>query len=119
MKQTVLFTALLAFSLAASAQQSTSAENGHAMFDKWCVPCHGSTDVEPGGLLPGGPLPGTAALALKYNGELPPVLEERTDLVPEYIRVVVRQGVFGMPISRKTEISDADLEDIIAYLTDD
>jgi hypothetical protein len=49
---------------------------------------------------------------------LPAVLEQRTDLVPDYIRAVVRGGLFGMPITRKTEISDADLEDIIAYLNE-
>ena len=70
-------------------------------------------------MFPPAPLPGTAALGVKYKGEIPAVLEERTDLLPEFIRVVVRGGLFGMPISRKTEISDADLEDIIAYLTDD
>jgi hypothetical protein len=30
---------------------------------------------------------------------------------------VVRGGLFGMPITRKTEISNAELEDIVAYLT--
>ena len=63
------------------------------------------------------PLPGTAALAVKYKGKLPAVLEERTDLVPDFIRTVVRGGLFGMPISRKTEISDAELADVVAYLT--
>jgi mono/diheme cytochrome c family protein len=118
MKQTVLIAALLAGSVTAIAQQSPSAERGEQIFDKWCAPCHGSTVTEPGGMFPPAPLPGTAALGVKYKGEIPAVLEERTDLLPDYIRVVVRQGLFGMPISRKTEISDADLEDIVAYLTD-
>lgn len=97
-------------------QSLPSEENGKAVFDKWCAPCHGATRVV-GGIFGGGPLPGTAALGVKYKGELPAVLEERTDLVPEYIRTVVRGGLFGMPITRKTEISDAELADIIAYLT--
>jgi (+)-pinoresinol hydroxylase len=118
MKQTAAFVVLGLLALAALAQRTPSAENGKVVFDKWCAPCHGATITE-GGLFPAAPLPGTQALGLKYKGELPAVLEERTDLLPEYIRVVVRGGLFGMPISRKTEISDADLEDIIAHLTED
>ena len=70
-----------------------------------------------GGLAFGGALPGTAALGVKYKDQLPALLEERTDLAPILIRTVVRSGLFGMPITRKTEISDAELEDIVAYLT--
>jgi mono/diheme cytochrome c family protein len=106
--------ALLA-SAAPLGQESTSLADGKAVFDKWCTPCHGSA-VTTDGLFGGGPLPGTAALAVKYKGELPPVLEDRTDLTAAYIRTVVRGGLFGMPISRKTEISDADLDNLIAYL---
>jgi (+)-pinoresinol hydroxylase len=45
------------------------------------------------------------------------VLEQRTDLTPALIKTVVRHGLFGMPITRKTEVSDAELEDVVAYLT--
>jgi (+)-pinoresinol hydroxylase len=64
----------------------------------------------------GSGLPGTAALSLKYKGRVPAVLEQRTDLAPAFIRTVVRHGLFGMPITRKTEVNDAELEDIVAYL---
>jgi hypothetical protein len=64
-----------------------------------------------------GALAGTSALAVKYKGKLPAVLEQRTDLTPTFIRTVVRHGLFGMPITRKTEVSDAELEDVAAYLT--
>jgi mono/diheme cytochrome c family protein len=117
MKQAVLVVFLLTVCVLAAGQSVPSANHGKVVFDKWCTPCHGDTITEPG-MFPGMPLPGTAALGVKYKGELPPLLEERTDLLPEYIRVVVRGGLFGMPITRKTEISDAELEDIIAYLTD-
>jgi hypothetical protein len=33
------------------------------------------------------------------------------------IRLFVRQGVATMPFSRKTEVSDADLDALVAYLT--
>ena len=117
MKQAGLLVLMLAAPVAAMGQSTPSAENGKVVFDKWCTPCHGATITEPG-MFPGGPLPGTAALGVKYKGELPALLEDRTDLVGPFIRTIVRGGLFGMPITRKTEISDAELEDIIAYLTD-
>jgi mono/diheme cytochrome c family protein len=95
--------------LPAIGQTTASKENGRAVFNQWCIHCHGEMDR--------GPLPGTFSLGIKYEGALPALLEERTDLAPEFIRIVVRGGLFGMPITRKTEVSDSDLEDIIAYLT--
>jgi (+)-pinoresinol hydroxylase len=96
--------------------QTPSEKNGKAVFDKWCAPCHGA--VAPQRTMFGGSaLPGTAALALKYQGKVPAVLEQRTDLEPAYIKTVVRHGLYGMPITRKTEVSDAELDDVVAYLT--
>jgi mono/diheme cytochrome c family protein len=68
--------------------------------------------------LPGfGALPGTQQLQLKYRDtSISPLLEERTDLVPEFVKVIVRQGVSFMPQFRKTEISDAELDALAAYL---
>lgn len=93
-----------------------SAENGKAIFNKWCLACHGAK-VDMGAGTRAGLLPGTGALAVKYKGKLPALLEERTDLSAELIRVVVRQGINGMPLTRKTEVSDAELADLVAYLT--
>lgn len=87
-----------------------SEQNGKVVFDKWCAPCHGAIAPR------GGALPGTAALAVKYKGKVPAVLTERTDLAPAFIKTVVRHGLFAMPITRKTEINDAELDDIVAYL---
>jgi mono/diheme cytochrome c family protein len=64
-----------------------------------------------------GALPGTAARAVKYQGKVPAVLEQRTDLKPAYIKTVVRHGLYGMPITPETEVSDAELDDVVAYLT--
>ena len=44
------------------------------------------------------------------------MLEERTDLVPEITRTFVRNGVSVMPFFRKTEITDAELAALAAYL---
>jgi mono/diheme cytochrome c family protein len=83
------------------------------VYDYWCLPCHG-----PGVGLPGfDALPGTQQLAIKYRGtNISPLLTERTDLVPDFVKVVVRQGVSFMPHFRKTEISDEELEALAAYL---
>jgi hypothetical protein len=39
------------------------------------------------------------------------------DLSPSDVRFVVRHGLNMMPLSRKTEISDEDLDNVAAYLT--
>ena len=80
---------------------------GYAQFQRDCVVCHGSGPARPG----------TRALRSKYQGKEPPLLAERTDLAPDYIRTIVRHGVSVMPPFRKTELSDADLGAIVAYLT--
>ena len=80
---------------------------GYALFQRACAVCHGSGPAKPG----------TRALAVKYKGSLPAPLEERTDLKAPYIKQVVRQGLTVMPLFRKTELSDADLDAITAYLT--
>ena len=61
----------------------------------------------------------TAALAAKYQGAVPAALSERTDMAPAFIEVMVRQGISMMPFFRPTEISDADLDALAAYLTRD
>lgn len=80
-------------------------ERGHKVYDKWCFPCHGT----------GVGKPGTDSLAAR--GQKPAVLEERTDLTVPMIKQFVRHGVLFMPVFRKTEISDAELDAIAAYLT--
>jgi hypothetical protein len=60
---------------------------------------------------------GTQALEAKYKGSKPALLEERTDLTPELVRFYVRHGSGVMPFFRKTEVSDADLDALAAYLS--
>jgi hypothetical protein len=45
------------------------------------------------------------------------MLEDRVDLTPEVIRTAVRHGMPIMPPFRKTEVTDAELDAVIAYLT--
>lgn len=79
---------------------------GREVFEYWCAPCHA----------PGPRHPGTQALDVLYKGAKPGALEERTDLTPEITSAFVRTGVSVMPPFRKTEISDADLAALAAYL---
>lgn len=78
---------------------------GAKIFAKWCGDCH----TRPTGS-------GTMALQRKYQGRFPAILEQRTDLRAPYVQVVVRNGVSFMPSFRKTEISDAELALVGAYL---
>lgn len=85
---------------------------GQEKYDYWCATCHAGDPREGGRYLPG-----TASLNAKYKGERPGALADRTDLLPPYIKLVIRRGMEGMPFFRKTEISDAEMDDIAAYLS--
>ena len=47
---------------------------------------------------------------------MPAALEDRTDLTGEVVTLFVRNGVATMPFYRKTEIDDAELAALVAYL---
>ena len=80
---------------------------GRAVFALWCAPCHAANPR----------LAGTMSLQAKYNGTLPAALEDRTDLTAPVISLFVRNGVAWMPPFRPTEISEAQLAALNAYLT--
>lgn len=105
--KTFLTLALVAtLSAPAALEADDFADNGKDLFGLWCASCHG----------PGQHAPGTLALALKYEGELPAVLSERDDLDADVIAYFVRNGVSVMPSFRKTELSDADIQAIAAFI---
>jgi (+)-pinoresinol hydroxylase len=85
----------------------TPAERGKVIFDSACNVCH-SRDVRNA--------PATTSLEFKYQGQLPAALEDRTDLTAELITFYIRNGIAMMPFFRKTELSDADVELLSAYL---
>jgi len=91
----------------AYAQDQATIQQGDEAYQYWCATCHGA----------GPGHPGTTALAAKYKGARPGLLEERTDLTPQGVRFFVRNGVSIMPFFRKTEVSDSDLDAIAQYLT--
>lgn len=114
MKKTLdmMFLALLCWGGAAMAADGAPAEGarpsqGKAVFDKWCASCHGT----------GARMAGTASLEAKYGGSIPAALEQRKDMNPDFIRYFVRNGVLIMPPFRKTEVTDADLAALAAYLS--
>jgi len=75
------------------------------VYKKWCSDCHATATG-----------PGSLALQRRYNGDRPAILDQRKDLRPEYVKFVVRHGMSFMPSFRKTEISDAELALLAAYL---
>ena len=114
---TVLRSVLIVVVLGATptlAQDQAAVERGRATFDYMCAPCHGAGIGDDGRAM----LPGTDALRLKYRGALPALLTERSDLTYETLRFFVRQGVFSMPPFRPTEITDAEIADIAAYIAE-
>jgi mono/diheme cytochrome c family protein len=91
--------------LAAGGRAHAERSAGKKIYDKWCSDCH-STQTGPGSM----------ALQRKYHGDPPAILQQRHDLTPDYVSLAVRHGVSFMPSFRKTEISDADLALLGAYL---
>jgi len=87
-----------------AAPHDVQVDRGHKVYDKWCFPCHGTGPGKPG------------TDSLRQRGQNPAVLEERTDLTAPVIKQFVRHGVLFMPMFRKTEISDSELDAIAAYL---
>jgi len=79
-------------------------ERGRAAFVHRCGMCH-----REGGT-------GTFILARRLGKEQS-MLEQRTNLQPEYIRYVVRWGFVNMPRMSRVELPDADLDAVVDYLT--
>jgi mono/diheme cytochrome c family protein len=96
----------------ASCAHAQDAARGKAAFDHTCAPCHGAGVGDDGRAM----LPGTDALRIKYQGSLPALLEQRTDLNADAIRTFLRRGTWSMPPFRPTEVTERDIQDIAAYL---
>jgi len=90
-----------------ASSQSAAAQAGKVDFLHACAVCHAAQADRPG----------TMSLQFKYAGRLPAALEQRTDLTPEMVTYYVRHGIAMMPSFRKTELSDAQVAAIAAYLS--
>ncbi len=51
-------------------------------------------------------------------GEDNALLEQRSDLEADYVRFVVRNGIVSMPPLTRVEVTDAELDRIVEYLTE-
>lgn len=91
----------------ASSEREAMIAEGREVFVRRCEYCHGE------GLQKGG----TMALQARYQDAVPGLLEQRTNLPAEYIRQVVRTNTVGMTPIRITEVSEPELDALIAYLT--
>ena len=96
--------ALSSVTHAAERPLSPLQEQGQKLFRNNCFYCHTEK------------VWGTLSLERRRPGG-DALLEKRTDLVPEFVKSVVRNGLGSMPAYRRTELTDADVEAIIAYLT--
>jgi len=79
-------------------------QQGKRLYNHICVYCH-SAGVW-----------GTNRLSKRMDKEHA-ILENRTDLSAGAIQTIVRTGIGSMPPLRKTELTDADVSAIAAYLT--
>lgn len=111
----VLTAAALVFgppAVAAAASAATAAPlfanvdrpGGKMLFDRYCGACH---DAGPGH-------PGTMMLGIQ--GRPHPALVGRTDIDADYIRQIVRGGLIEMPPFRPTDLTDAELDQVVAHI---
>ena len=98
---------ILPFAYGGAAAQDSALALGERIYVDKCEYCHGD-GVQKGG---------TFVLEARYEGAVPGLLTERTNLTPEYISAVVRTWTNGMAPFRPTEISDSELEALVAFLT--
>ena len=104
MKQLLVLLALAMPALGLAEDLSASQLAGQKVFAHRCGMCH-----REGGT-------GTFVLARRL-GAAQSLLEQRTDLKPEYIRYVVRWGLVNMPRLSRVEVPDPDMNQLVAYLT--
>ena len=87
------------------ATQARAADmSGKELFDHYCTYCHGSSEG-----------PGTMQLR-RTRGKDQAVLTERTNLSPDYIEYVVRHGLKSMPPFAPSDLTDARLRVLAAFL---
>jgi mono/diheme cytochrome c family protein len=104
MEGTVLALLVLLAASNARAADAPTAARGQAAFSHRCGMCH-----REGGT-------GTFILARRL-GPGKSLLEQRTDLNPDYIRTVVRWGLTNMPRISRVELPEPDMDALVSYLT--
>jgi mono/diheme cytochrome c family protein len=104
MKSVVCMTFVVS-ALAVLAAPARAADiTGKEVFDHYCTYCHGSGDG-----------PGTMQLR-RTRGKNQALLTERTNLSRDYIEYVVRHGLKSMPPFAPSDLTDAKLQALAAFL---
>ena len=106
MKQTAMMLIIPLLLLTAPAGSAADLARGAAEFEASCAPCHA----------PGREHPGTMQMELG-RGMTNGALELRTDLTPQFVRLVVRHGLGLMPPFRPSELDDETLQALADYLS--
>lgn len=101
--------ALVATAAAAYAVQLPDVANrdrpgGAVLYERYCAGCHNPGPGHGGTML------------LEQLGRPHPPLVGRTDLEPDYVRTVVRNGLIEMPPFRLTELTEPELDQVIAHI---
>jgi len=78
---------------------------GKEVFDHYCTYCHGSDDG-----------PGTVQLR-RTRGKDQALLSARTNLSADYVEYVVRHGLKSMPPFAPSDLTDAKLKALVAFLS--
>lgn len=84
--------------------QDALVARGEAVYTRICAMCHSPTG------------PATVILGARLGADRAR-LNERRDLLPVYIRHVIRNGIGTMPHITKIEVPDSDADAVVAYLT--
>ena len=105
MMRRLSFTAfLILVSLESTASDVDSNLDGAALFNEKCAMCHREMGM------------GTWQLQRRYDGDQA-YLERRSDLTPEFVSYVVRNGLGIMFSISRAEVSDPQLAAISDYLS--
>ncbi len=95
----------LVAALVSCAMPAVGAEmTGREVFDHYCTYCHGSEDG-----------PGTMQLS-RTRGKDQALLTKRTNLSADYVEYVVRHGLRSMPPFVPSDLTDAKLKALVAFL---
>lgn len=102
---TVLAVLMLMSSTSRGGDADTSVAEGRTVFARVCMPCHGPR------------MPATLLLDERYQGAVPGLIDERTDLTADAVEVALRDGVGSMPPFSEQSLSASDMQALIRYLT--
>ena len=106
MRPALLILLVSVATMAGAAESSLTAEQqqGKALYEATCNYCHNARGFA------------TERLRTRLSEDRS-ILVDRTDLDPTYIRTIVRNGLASMPAYTPTDLNEAQIKSIAAYLT--